>query len=114
MAPGSCNEKGGTETAVPPQPSAHAAAPSPADSTDKVLILRFSHRAVLVLCVGDAEVSLPCPGVSCLSSSPSPSIVRTQPCRLAAVADALLGMVNSDLLLLLLLLRASEEETMVT
>jgi hypothetical protein len=50
-----------------PKPSAHAAGPSPADSDDKVLIARFSLRAALVLC--GAEVSLPRPGVSCLSSS---------------------------------------------
>jgi hypothetical protein len=59
--------------------SAHAAAPSHADSDDEVLILRFSHRAALGLCDGDAEVSLPRPSVSCLSSSPSSPIVRPQP-----------------------------------
>jgi hypothetical protein len=63
----------------PPQPSAHAAAPSPADSDDEVLIPRLSHRAAVGLCDGDAEVPLPCPGVACLSSSPSPHIVRPQP-----------------------------------
>jgi hypothetical protein len=36
----------------PPQPSAHAAAPSTGDSDDEVLIPRFSHRAALVLCHG--------------------------------------------------------------
>jgi hypothetical protein len=34
---------------------------------------------------------------------PLPLFALNMPCRLAAVADALLGMVNSDLLLLLLL-----------
>jgi hypothetical protein len=48
-----------------------------------------------------AEVSLPRPGVSCLFSSPSPPIVRPQPA-LQAVADALLGMIISDLFLFLL------------
>jgi hypothetical protein len=59
--------------------SAHAAAPSPADSDDEVLIPRFSHCAALVLCDCAAEVSCPHPGVSCLSSSPSPPIARPQP-----------------------------------
>jgi hypothetical protein len=62
----------------PPRPSVHAAAPSPANSDDKVLIPHFSHRSALVLCDGDAEVSLPRPGVSCLSSSNSPPIVHPQ------------------------------------
>jgi hypothetical protein len=62
-----------------PQPSACAAAPSPADSDYEVPIPRFSHRTALVSCYGDAEVPLPSPGVSCLSSSPSPPIVRPQP-----------------------------------
>jgi hypothetical protein len=53
----------------PPQPFAHAAAPSPANSDDEVLILRFSHRAAVVLCNDNAEVSLPCHGVSCLYAS---------------------------------------------
>jgi hypothetical protein len=57
-----------------PQPSAHAA-----DSDDEPLIPRLSHGTVLVLCDGHAEVSLPHPGVSCLSSSPSPPIVLPQP-----------------------------------
>jgi hypothetical protein len=88
----------------PPQPSAHAAAPSPADSADEVLLLRFSHCAALVLCDGDAEEFLPRPGVSCLSSSPSPSIVRPQPALQAGGRGRCpLGMVNSDLLLFLLL-----------
>jgi hypothetical protein len=40
---------------------------------------RFSHRAALVSCYGDAEIPLLRPGVSCLSSSPAPPIVRPQP-----------------------------------
>jgi hypothetical protein len=60
----------------------------------------FSHRAALVPCDGDAEVSLPRPGASCLSCSPP--IVRPRPA-LQAGSRALLGMVHSDLLLLLLL-----------
>jgi hypothetical protein len=66
---------------APPPPSAQAAAPSPADSADEVLIPRFSHRAALGLCDGDAEVSLPRPSVSCPSSFPSacsPSICPTR------------------------------------
>jgi hypothetical protein len=63
----------------PPQPFAHAAAPSPAPSDDEVPIPRFSYCTALVSCYGDAEVLLPCLGVSCLSSSPSPPIVRPQP-----------------------------------
>jgi hypothetical protein len=55
-----------------------AAAPSPAGSAE-VVITRFSHRAALVLCDGDAEVSLPHPVLSCLYSSPSPPGVRPQP-----------------------------------
>jgi hypothetical protein len=63
--------------------------------------------AALILCDGDAEVSLPRRGVCCLSSPPPPPLLLfalNLLCRLAAVADALLGMVNFDLLLLLLLL----------
>jgi hypothetical protein len=60
----------------PPQLSAQAAVLSPADSDDKFLNPCFSHRAALVLCDGDDDVSLPRPGVSSLSSSPSPPIVR--------------------------------------
>jgi hypothetical protein len=63
----------------PPQPSAHAAAPSPADSDGKVLIPRVSNRAALILCDGNAEVSRLRPGISCLSSSPSPPILRPRP-----------------------------------
>jgi hypothetical protein len=62
----------------PPQPSAHAAAPSPADSEDEDPIPRFSHPTAPVSCYGDAEVPHPGCGVSCLSSSPSPPIVRPQ------------------------------------
>jgi hypothetical protein len=63
----------------PHELSAHAAAPSPAESDDEVPIPRFSHRTALLSCYGDAEVLLPRPGVSCLSSSPSPPFVRPQP-----------------------------------
>jgi hypothetical protein len=52
--------------------------PSPADSIDEVPIPRLSHRTALVSCSGDAEVPLLRPGVSCLSSSPFPSIVSPQ------------------------------------
>jgi hypothetical protein len=45
---------------------------------DKVPIPRFSQHTALVLCYGDAEVPLPHPGVSRLSSSPSPPIVLPQ------------------------------------
>jgi hypothetical protein len=62
----------------PPQPSAHAASPLPANSDDKVLIPRFSLHAALVLCDGDAAVSLPRLGVSYLSTSPSSPIDRPQ------------------------------------
>jgi hypothetical protein len=87
----------------PPQPSAHAAAPSPADSDDEVLLPRLPHRAALVLCDGDDEISLPRRGVSCLPPPPLPLLLfaLNVPWRLASVADALLGMVISDLLLLL-------------
>jgi hypothetical protein len=64
---------------APPQTSAHAAASSPADSNDVVPILRFSHRTALVSCCDYAEVPLPGPFVSCLTSSPSPLFVRPQP-----------------------------------
>jgi hypothetical protein len=40
---------------------------------------RFAHRAALVLCEGNAEVSLPRPGVSRRSSSPSRPTVCPQP-----------------------------------
>jgi hypothetical protein len=81
----------------PPQPSAHAAPPSPADIADEVLIPRFWQRAALVLCGGDAEVSLPRPVF--LAFLPPPPLLLfalNLPCRLAAVADALLVMVKSD------------------
>jgi hypothetical protein len=89
----------------PPQPSARAAAPLPADSDDEVPIPRFSHRTALVSCYGDAEVALCAPEF--LAFPPPPPLLLfalNLPCRLAATADALSGMVNSDLLLLLLLL----------
>jgi hypothetical protein len=62
----------------PLQPSAHASAPSTADSEDEVPIPRFSHPTAPVSCYGDAEVPLPGCGVSCLSSSSSPPFVRPQ------------------------------------
>jgi hypothetical protein len=62
-----------------PQPSVYAAALMPADRDDEVPIPHFSHRTALHSCYGDAEVPLPHPGVSCLSSSPSPPTVRPQP-----------------------------------
>jgi hypothetical protein len=40
----------------PSQPSAQAAAPSPAGSDDEVPIPRISNRTALVSCYGDAEV----------------------------------------------------------
>jgi hypothetical protein len=91
----------------PPQPSAHAAAPSPADSDDEAPIPRFSHRTALVSCYGDAEVPLPHPGRSCRSSSPSPPIARPQPALQAMPSRV----VTSDLLLLLLLLHAGPSLT---
>jgi hypothetical protein len=86
----------------PPQPFDHAVAPLPADRDDDVPISRFSHRTALVSCYDDAEVPLLRPGVSCLlSSSPSLRVFSLNlPCRLAAAADALSGMVVYDLLLL--------------
>jgi hypothetical protein len=62
-----------------PQPAAHAAAPSPANSDEEVPIPRFSHRTALVSCYGDADVSLPRPSVSRLFSSTSSPIVCSQP-----------------------------------
>jgi hypothetical protein len=59
---------------APSPPSAHSAAPSPAGSADEVLISRFSHRAALVLCDGNADVSLPRPSVSCFFP-PSPPLL---------------------------------------
>jgi hypothetical protein len=83
----------------PPQPSAHAAAPSPADSDDEVPILHFSHHTALVPCYGDNELPLPAP-VFLAFPPPLLLFALILPCRLAAAADALSGMVNSDLLLL--------------
>jgi hypothetical protein len=80
--------------------SLHAAAPLPADNDDDVPIPRFLHHTALVSCYGDAEVPLLRPSVSCLSSSPSPLLFALNlPWML--VADALSGMVDSDVLLLL-------------
>jgi hypothetical protein len=93
------------------QPSAHAAPPSPADSDNEVPSPCFSRPNALASCYGDAEVPLLHPGVPCFSSSPSPPIVRLNlPCRLAAAADALTGMVN---LLLLLLLSCPSDVSLV-
>jgi hypothetical protein len=80
--------------------------PSPAGSDDEVLIPRFSHRPALVSCCGDAAV--PPQRLRFLAFAPPlpPPLLLLAlnlPCRLAAVADALLNMVNSDLLLLHLL-----------
>jgi hypothetical protein len=87
----------------PPRPFARAAATSPAESDDEVPIPCFSHRTDLVSCYGDAEAPLPRPSVSHLSSYTSPPIVRLNPPpRLAAAADALPGMVDTDSLLHLL------------
>jgi hypothetical protein len=65
----------------PPQPSAHAAAPSLADRDDEVPIPLFSHRTTLVSCYGDAEVPLLRPDVSCHSSSACPAGSRLMPSR---------------------------------
>jgi hypothetical protein len=82
------------------RPSAHAAAASLEDSDDKVPIPHFPPRSALVLCDSDDEVLIPRPMLSCPSSTSRP-FARPQPARrLMAVADALLGMVNIDLLLL--------------
>jgi hypothetical protein len=83
----------------PPQPSANATAPSPGDSADEGLIPCFPHRAALVFCDGDAEVSL-CAPVFLALTPPPPLLLcpLNLPCRLAAMADALLSMVNFDLL----------------
>jgi hypothetical protein len=75
----------------PPQPSAHAAAPLPADIDDEVHILPLSHHDALVSCYGDAAVSQ---APVFLALSPSPPLLLFALklfCRLAAVADALLG-----------------------
>jgi hypothetical protein len=86
----------------PPRPFARATASSLADSDNDVPSPLILHRAALLLCYGDAAIPLRRPGVSRLSSSTSPPIVRPQPAP-QAVADALSGTVNTDFLLLLLL-----------
>jgi hypothetical protein len=85
-----------------PQPSAHAAAPSPADSDDNVPILCFSHRTALVSCMAMLRFLFRAPVF--LAFPPPPPLLLfalNLPCRLAAAANALLGMVNSELLPLL-------------
>jgi hypothetical protein len=83
---------------MPLRPFARAAATSPADS-DEFPLPCFSHHTALVLCYGDAEVPLQHPSVSCLPSSTSHYL--NLPRRVATEADALSGMVNTNLLLLL-------------
>jgi hypothetical protein len=86
----------------PSQPSAHAAAPSPADRDDEVPIPRFSHHTALVSCYSDAEIP-PALRYFLPFILPLPSYCSPSTCRLPAAADALSGRMNSDLLLLLLL-----------
>jgi hypothetical protein len=66
-------------TPPPPRPFARATASSLADSDDDVPSPLILHRTALLLCYGDAAIPLPRPGVSRLSSSTSPHIVRPQP-----------------------------------
>jgi hypothetical protein len=57
-------------------------APSICTISNSVLVVpipHFSHRTALVSCCGAAEVPFSRPGVSCLTSSPSPPILRPQP-----------------------------------
>jgi hypothetical protein len=63
---------------------------------------RVSHIVVLWFYVVVMLWFLPCPSLSHIYSSTSPPLVRplNLPCSLAALADALSGMVNADLLLL--------------
>jgi hypothetical protein len=87
----------------PPQPSAHAAASLPADRADEVPIPR-SHTVLLWFCVM-AMLKFLSRALVFLAFPPPPPLLLfalNLPCRLAAVADALLGMINFDLLFLLL------------
>jgi hypothetical protein len=77
------------------QPSAHAAAPSPADSDDEVPIPHFSDQTALVSCMVMLRF-LACAPVLLAFLPPPPLILFNLPCRLATPADALSGMVNSD------------------
>jgi hypothetical protein len=83
----------------PKQPSAHAAASLLADSTDEVPISRIPPRSPLLSCDSGAEVLIPCPMLSCSSSTSHPSVCSRLPRRL--VAMALLGIFSMDLLRLL-------------
>jgi hypothetical protein len=64
----------------PLEPSANAVSPLPADSDEKVTSPHVSHLAALVLCISDAEVPLPRPGLSCLPSSPLHSYSSPSTC----------------------------------
>jgi hypothetical protein len=86
----------------PPRPSSCAAATSLADSDDEVPIPRLSCRTALLSCYGDAAVPLPHPVFLAFPAPPPLLLLALNlPHRMAAAADALLVMVNSDLLLLL-------------
>jgi hypothetical protein len=84
----------------PPQPSAHAAATVMAKFS-----FRVSHTVLLWFCVMAMLWFLSRAPVFLAFPPPPPLLLfaLNLPCRLAAVADALLGMVNSDLFFLLLL-----------
>jgi hypothetical protein len=83
---------------------AFADAGLPADSDDEAPILRSSLGPVLVSSSHDAEVPLLHLSLSRLTP-PLPLLLfaLNLPCRLAAVANALSGMTNTDLLPLLCL-----------
>jgi hypothetical protein len=71
--------------------------------TDEVPIRCFSPRSALVSCDSYDEVPIPCPRLPRLSSFTFPAMFALNlPRRLAAIADAFLGMVNIYWLLLVL------------
>jgi hypothetical protein len=85
----------------PLRPSACATAASPSDSDDEVPIPRFSHCPALVSCYRDAAV--PPQRLRFLTFAPPLPLLLfalNLPRMLAAVADDLSGMVNTNLLLL--------------
>jgi hypothetical protein len=78
--------------------------PPLADSAAEIPIPHFQRYSALVLCDGDDVRFVFC-ALCFLIFPPFPIPVSPLdlPCRRVALADALLGMVNTDLLLLLLL-----------
>jgi hypothetical protein len=90
-----------------PRPlSDHASATTLADSAGKIPIPWLTPRSALVSCDSYGKALIPRLALSCVPFTVRPLFALLLPCRLQAVADALLGMAHIDLLFRLLLLFA--------